>query len=280
MVIKRDELAKVIRPHIAQIGELPGGYARLGRGDKSGVIVKDAKLRLVFYYNIGQPTAWAPLALNMNLAAINNPAYEGYRVRLGYPNYRPDVLHVMGIDAVEGVAAGAGFTPDEQYNSRAQYPDVDSINNLRLAPNNPADSNVYVGPGYYYDADGNLQFFGGDLLDLQGALDLLTGSGQHQIAVVSLDASTGELTYVTNTAVDGGGDDKAAFNQADVVALTYGDADQQKGVVHLYDGQTVIQESDIYREIAPRVLFTRPLPATGGGAGVDLIARKRSWFGV
>jgi hypothetical protein len=278
MVIKRDEIAKKIRPAIAQIGELPAGYARLGKGDGSGEIVKDAANRLVYYYSAGQPTAFAPLGMNMNIAAINNPQFEGYRVRLGYPNYRPDVLHVLGIDAIEGVAAGGGLTPEEQYTGKAQYPDVGSIINFRLSPNGPTDSNVYVSAGYYYDDAGALQYFGGDLFDLQTTIDALS-SGEHQMAVVSLDISTGDLDVVTNTAESGGVNDKDTFNQTTVVEMTYGANDEAKGAVHLYYGQTTIEETDIYRRADPRVPFAKP--GAGGGSGADItIPIARSWFGI
>lgn len=277
MVIKRDEIAKRIRPAVAQIGELPGGYARLGRGDRSGVIIKDAEKRLVYYYNEGQPTAYAPLSLNMNIVSINNPAFEGWRVRLGYPNYRPDVLHVLSVDAVEGVAAGGGFTPGEQYTQSAQTVDVGKVLNFRLSPNDPPDLNVFVSSGFYYADDGSLHFFGGDLLDLSTVVSALT-SGQHQMAVASLDKSTGELNFVTNTAEAGGSADKDIFNETTITEMTYGDNDEQKGAVHLYYGQTTITEADIYRRGDPRVLFTRPGAAAGGTT--DLDARKRSWMGI
>lgn len=265
MVIKREDIAKAIRPAVAQIGELPGGYARLGKGDRSGVIIKDAEKRLVYYYNEGQPTAYAPLSLNLSIVSINNPAYEGWRVRLGYPNYRPDVLHILGVDAVEGVAAGGGFTPDEQYTQSAQTVDVGKVLNFRLSPNSPADLNVFVSAGFYYDIDGNLQFFGGDLFDFTATIGALT-SGQHQMAVVSLDKSSGELNAVTNTAEAGGSADKDVFNETTITEMTYGNHDEQKGAVHLYYGQTAIVESDIYRRGDPRVLFSRPLASAGGVA--------------
>lgn len=263
-LITRDEIAKLIRPALGALGERPAGYALLGKGDRSGIIIKDAEHRQVYYYSEGQPTAFAPLSLNMSLVAINNPQMEGWRVRLGYPNYRPDVLHILGIDAVAGVAAGGGYTPDEQYNAKAQFLDVGSFLNFRLSPNNPADLSVFVSAGYYYDSSGNLAFFGGDLYDLTDAIGALS-SGQHQLAVVSLDVSTGELALATNTAETGGSGDKDAFNESTIVGLTYGDNDQQKGAVHLYYGQTAVGESDIYRQGDPRVPFTRPGAAGGGG---------------
>lgn len=271
-LIDRNQIAKGIRPALAQIGELPGGYARLGKGDRSGIIVKDFEHRLVYYYNDGQPTAHAPLDLNVNLMSINNPQLEGVRIRLGYPNYRPDVLHVLGIEPVEGMAAVGGVTPGEQYISKAQYPDVGSILNFRLSPNNPPDMNVFISAGYYYDADGNLAFFGGDLCDLEATIGALA-SGEHQLVVVSLDVSTGELVIATSDAVEGGSGDKDVFNTSTIVELTYGDNDEQKGAVHLYYGQTVIREADVYRLADPRVPFTRR-GAPGGGSGTeDEIAR-------
>ena len=50
--------------------------------------------------------------------------------------------------------------------------------------------------------------------------------------------------------------------------MSYGEADLPVGIVHLYEGQTAVVEADIYRDIDPRVLFTRP--GAGGATSSDL----------
>jgi len=275
-MINRDDIAKQIQPALGQLGERPAGYARLGRGDRSGVIVKDFAYRTVYYYNEGQPTAFAPLSTNVNITAINNVGFEGVRVRLGYPNYNPSVLHVLGLDSGEGLDAVGGLTPAEQLVTKAQYPDVGSLINFRLSPNNPIDTTVFVNGGFYYDDTGALQYFGGDSIDLAATIAALA-SGEHQMAVIALNVSTGDLGIVVNTAATG--TDKELFDQVTIIDMTYDTYDLAKGAVHLYYGQTSVVEDDIYRLFDPRVLFTRP-GAGGGGGGDILIPIKRSWFGI
>lgn len=262
----REDIAKQIRPALGQLGELPAGFARLGFGDGSGRIVADFSKRLVYYFGSGQSTAAAPLARSESIVAYNNPSLEGMRVRLGYPNYDPTRLHIMGIDSGEGLDAVGGITPQEQLASGSLYPDVGRIINLRLAPNSPNDSSVFVNAGWYWNADGDPAWFGGDTFDL--AADIAALDGEHQMAVICLDLASGELKRVLSAAEAGDDDSKTLLDATTAEDLSYGAADLPVGIVHLYDGQTAVVEADIYRDIDPRVLFTRP----GAGGGSDDVA--------
>lgn len=258
-----DTITAQIHRALNNITTRPAGYGILGRGDSSGVIVADPNKRTVYYQVAsGQPPVTAPLVTTINILAINKPEMEGTRVLLGYPPAKPNVLHVVDFDYGQGLESVGGITPDEQYQAKAQYPDLGSMINLRIAPNNPTDTEVWINPGWYMDNNGNPAFWGGgSTTTLTAAIAALT-SGQHQMAMIYIDAATNEPAILTNTADAGGAGDKQLFDTTTIVDMAHSANEVPAGAVHLYYGQTVVVEADIYRTADPRVVF-----GTTGTAG-------------
>lgn len=236
----------------------PAGDGYLGKGDGSGVIVADISKRTLWVQaNKGEPPTPMPLVTEIDIRSFIGVRHEleGMRVTLGIPP-RQTVLYVTGYDQGEGLAAVGGITPSEQLASKAQFPDVGSIINFRLSPNNPADTEIYINPGWYKAADGLPAFWGGD-----STVDLLTdaiaalSASEHQMAVVYIDNATGEPAIITNTAESGGINDKQVFDTTSIMEMAHSAGEVLTGAVHLYYGQTTIAEDDIYRSSAPRLMF-------------------------
>jgi hypothetical protein len=263
MTSTRDELHSAL----SKIAIRPGGYAYLGKGDGSGTIVADFSKRLLYYYTPSRPWATAPLVTSENILAYNKSVLENTRVRLGYPSEQPSVLHILGLDTGEGYDAVGGITPGEQLISAQKFTDTGSLINFRIAPNDPADTEVYINPGWYINTSGDPAFWNGDSTDtlLTTAIAALS-SGEHQMAVVFVNAATGAAAIATNTAESGGVNDKELFDTTTIEDMTIADNYVPCGAVHLYDGQTSITENDIYRSSDPRIVFNR----TGSGGGDTL----------
>lgn len=250
------ELKQRLGRAIGAVGEIPAGYAYLG--NSSRVIVSSFPNRTVYISgtNLG---AEAKLAQNISLLSINNTKYAGARVKLGYPNYDQQVLYVTAFDTGEGVSALNGLMPPEQHTQDAIYPDIGKILNGRLTVNNPTDLNIHVAPFAYYDLDGHWRSFGGDGLDTDFTADIAALSGEHQMAVVYYDVTTRNLGYLLSTAVTGGEADKDTLDASTIEDLVSAAGYIFVGAVHLYDGQTTIEETDIYRTADPRVVYPTPL---------------------
>lgn len=253
--IKAEDIAKDLRDSLGEIGEIPGGYAYLGKGDGTGTIIYDSARRLVYCYD-GYTVFVVPVAQGIHFPSMNKAELVGKRVRLGYPSYNKNRLHLTGFDSDSSLAGLGGVLPGEQYTSNLVLPDVGSIANFRGYPTAPdASTEVYISGGAYYDQAGQWAWFGGDeTTDLTAAIAALT-SGQHQMAVIVVDKSTGELEVFTNTAETG--TDKDLF---DTVTLA-GILDNKGGydvvsAVHLYYGQTEIVENDFYRNVDPRIALS------------------------
>lgn len=280
--MNQNELTSRLNKALGRIGEIPAGYARLGKGDGSGAIISSSSDRTVYIYETNL-AGEVKLSQTINITAfsnldINRITFEGLRVKLGYPPNDPTRLYVTSIESVEGMAALSGLTPTEQKAVAADYVDISRLLNFRLNPNDPQDLNIHVEPAPYYDLDGVWHWFGGDGLDDDFTTTVAALSGEHQMAVVYFDVTTGNLGFVTNTAEAGGAADKDIFDGTTAEELTYAAGYILVGAVHLYDGQVEIAESDIYRAFDVRVIF--PTPTSGGGGTEDLTARKRSWMGL
>lgn len=249
-----EDIQGELRDALGNIGELPAGYAYLGRGDGSGTIVFNAARRLVYCFD-GTTIFVAPVVQGLHLPSLNVAQLEGVRVRLGYPSYDKKRLYITGFDTEQGVTAVGGILPGEQYNATTIYPSLGNIVNFRGVPTDPATTEIYVPGGAYYDANGNWDFFGGDeTTTLTAAIAALT-AGQHQMVVVCLNKSTGELVSFGNTAVTGS--DKDAFEALDIIDILEGLLGYDEvSAVHLYYGQNSIVEADFYRNIDPRVAFS------------------------
>jgi hypothetical protein len=258
------ESSKRIHKALGSITDRPAGYGFLGRGDNSGEIIANINKRLLYYYTPGQPFATAPLSEAQDIRAYNKKELENTRVRLAFPKEQPNVLHIMGLDTGQGYDSVGGIMPGEQLNSKALYPDVGSLINLRGAPNDPPGTEIYINPGWYINASGNPAFMGGDTTDplLTDAIAALS-SGEHQMALILINAADGTFVLITNTAEAGTVDDKDLFDtttiQDDMTILA--DRVPTGGIVHLYYGQTEITEDDFYRSADPRTIFN----ATGAG---------------
>jgi hypothetical protein len=247
--MNRYEYAKALRKPLGHIGEFPAGYARLGKGDGTGVIIADASRRLAWtFQEVGSVPSVYPVDQGIDIRSLNNPTLEGFRVRLAFPNYAPDRVHIMGLDDGEGLSAVGGYTPQEQMNAAQAVPQTANIADFRLSV--VSGLTVQVNPGkYYQNSTGDWQYFGGDTL----ALTMPTTSGYHQMQVIYLDTETGDLDVLSNTAELGS--NKDAFGYATIDALTIPDGALLSGAVHCVQGVTDLAETDIYRNADPRVIF-------------------------
>lgn len=270
MVIKADELTK----DLGILGEVVIGYARLGMGSGSGIIIADLAYRKIYYYDQdnSQVPAIAPVVESINILTLNNSQLAGTRIRLGYPNYDHKRLYMLGFDTGEGLQSVGNLLPQEQLTSASLYPSVGNIVNFRIMPQDTPDTTVFVNPSPYYDNLGVFNIWGGSDTEnlITDAIAALT-SGQHQMVVICLDISTGDLEIVTNTASAGGVNDKGLFDWTTIATdMTFSDTDLLVGAVHIYEGQTEITEDDIYRSADPRVGFSKPVG--GGGTVTDVTA--------
>lgn len=256
-----------LRKALGNLVEVPAGTARLGKGDGSGTIIANYQQRTVWYFDsvTSQTPSTAPLAQGLFLQAFNRAELEGTRIRLGYPPYKSNVLHILGFDSGEGLTAVGGITPNEQLLAKVITVDVGSLINFRVAPQSTPDLTVHVNPCYYLDSTGALNFFGGDDFDLTSLIGALS-SGEHQMVLIALDNIVGGLVEFTSTAEAGGLADKDLFDSTTIVTdMTLDAGSIPLGAVHIYDGQTEVIEDDIYRTADPRVIFD----ATGGGGSSD-----------
>lgn len=254
--MNRQDYANTFRNQLKHIGEFPAGYARLGKGDGSGVIIASLSDRTVYIYDAtAQVPSAVPVVENVSIVALNNPALEGTRVRLGYPPWYPNRMHVMGLDTGEGLRAVGGVTPTEQASVAAFYPSATNLTALRLTPD--TGLSVWVAPAWYFHgATGDPQYFAGDTLALDSVVSALT-SGQHTLSLVCLDTLTGLLAHVDATASTGSLKDILGVWTID--GLTIPQGYQASGAIHLIYGQTSITEDDVYRgEGDPRVLYQLP----------------------
>jgi len=261
-----DNTRDLILNALGNIATRPADDSYLGRGDGSGVIVADVSKRLLYYFSPNQPTATAPLLESISILPYIgvHPELEGMRIRMGFPPENRTVLHITGIASGQGLNSVGGITPQEQLEAAKKYTDVGSLINLRIAPNDPADTECYINPGWYKDASGNPAFWAGDTTGTITAAIAALSSGEHQMAAVYIDTTTGEPDIVTNAAETGGVNDKQLFDTTTIEDMTHAAGETLVGAVHLYDGQTSITEVDIYRSADPRIIFD----STGSGAGM------------
>jgi hypothetical protein len=247
--MNRYEYAKALRKGLKHVGEFPAGYARLGKGDGAGTIVADATRRLVYVFEaVGSVPSAVPLDQGIDIRSLNNPTLEGFRVRLAYPSYAPDRVHVVGLDDGEGLQAVGGFTPQEQLTAALAVPQTANIADFRLSV--VSGLTVMVNPGKYYQhGTGDWTYFGGDTL----ALTMPSTSGYHQLQLVCLDTDAGALAAVAGTAE--AGSNKDVFDNTTIDALVVPDGYMPVGAVHCTQGVTTLTETDIYRNADPRVMF-------------------------
>lgn len=268
-----DNPLELLQKALGGIAIRPAGFGYLGRGDGSGVIVADVNKRLLWFQaGVGQPPATARLRDNISILPFigEHPEFEGIRVQLGFPPENQTVLYITGFDQGEGTDSFKGITPQEQQQSAQRYSDVGSLINLRGAPNNPVDGELYVSPGGFINADGAQDWFGGGSTDplCADAIALLS-TDEHQMGLVYIDGTTGELALAVNTAEAGGVNDKQLFDTTTLTEITLPDNATPCAAVHLYFGQTTVTEEDIYRTADPRILFRNTGSATGTGSSDD-----------
>lgn len=248
--MNRYEFAKALRKSLKHVGEFPAGYARLGKGDGTGAIVADVTRRLVYVFEaVGSVPSAVPLDQGIDIRSLNNPTLEGFRVRLAYPSYAPDKVHVMGLDDGEGLQAVGGYTPQEQLTAALAVPQTANIADFRLSV--VSGLTVMVNPGKYYQrSTGAWKHFGGDTI----TLTMPTTSGYHQMQVVALDTEDGDLNVVSNTAEVG--TNKDLYDLSTIAGMTIPDGYLPCGAVHCMNGVTNLDETThIYRTADPRVMF-------------------------
>ena len=259
-----DNMTAQIHKALNNVTTRPAGYAYLGRGDNSGVIVADPNRRTCWTYTLNQPPVPVPLVTSLNILVVNRPEMEGTRVQLGYPPQKPNVLHIVDFDYGEGLDSVGGITPEEQFLAASKYVDSGSLINLRGAPNDPADGEVYINPGWYITDSGKPGWWGGDSSDtLCTTARAALGSGEHQMAVLVIDGATGLPGIALSPAEAGGVNDKQVFDNTTIADMTFADNLTPAVAVHLYFGQTVITEDDIYRSADPRIVFRNTGASTG-----------------
>jgi hypothetical protein len=262
--MNRYDYAKALRKSLKHVGEFPAGYARLGKGDGTGTIIADASRRLVYVFEtVGSVPSAVPLDQGIDIRSLNNPTLEGFRVRLAYPSYAPDRVHVMDLDDGEGLQALGGFTPQEQLNAAQATPQTANMADFRLSV--VSGLTVQVNPGKYFQrSTGKWQYFGGDTI----ALTMPTTSGYHQMQVVALDTEDGDLDVVSNTAEVG--TNKDLYDLSTIAGMTIPDGYLPCGAVHCLNGVTDLAETDIYRNADPRVMFqARTTPVLVSTANVS-----------
>jgi hypothetical protein len=276
-----DETTSQIHRALGSIAVRPAGYTYLGRGDNSGVIIADMNARTCWTYTPNQPPVPIPLVNDINIIAINRPELEGCRVLLGFPPQKPNVLHITDLDYTSGNASVGGITPEEQMVAAQQYMSVGNLINFRLSPNDPLDSEVYINPGWYLDLNGNGAWWGGDSTTplLTAAIAALS-SGTHQMAATFIDAATNTPAIVTNTAEPGGAGDKQVFDTTTIEELSTPSGYVPTGAVHLYFGQTLITEDDIYRASDPRIVFNRTGSSNSLDSGLPLVIGSTETYTV
>lgn len=259
-----DEMVSSLGTSFGRIGEIPAGEAYLGKGDGTTTVIADVTQRLV-YTNDGQTWTQTPLGQRVTITAVEGQA--GVRVRLARLPENPQRVFVAGFTESTVRQAFGGVLPGEQQGKAAFFPDVGRIKDFRIAPQNPTGLSVHVNGGAYYDSTGAWATFGGGDLDsdISTAVGALS-SGQHQMGVVILVPSTGDLDLLTNTAATGGAGDKDIWDSTEVMSILSGQTDMLPcGTIHLYYGQTAVSEDDIYRQADPRVAFSSPPSSTGSG---------------
>lgn len=242
-----------LHQRLRRVATFFSGWGYLGRGDGTSTVVADSARRMVYYFT-EQGIGTARLAENISMPSVNDAYAVGLRVQLGYPPHDPHVLYVLGFDTGEGLAQLGGLTPAEQYNAASKYPDTGRIINFRIAPQDTPDKTVAVQGGAYITPGGQWAFFLQDSIDLTTQIAAISASN-HQLCVVCLDTLTGLLAAVTSGSEAGGVNDKTDFGVGTIEALTFSSNYAPVGAVHLYNGQTTISESDLYREADPRVFL-------------------------
>lgn len=262
----RERVATTTARNHMKTGTTGQQHAYLGKGDGTGEIIASAAPdpRSVWVYQDtveGRKFFPAALGTGCGVPYEDNPAFEGTPVLIGYPP-GSNVLTVLGQGGLEGGSASGGMTLIEQKVIYASYTTPSQIVPLRVdayAVDGAYTKLVHVAPAWYHDATGkDVKYFGGDTYDLTATIAAL-GAGEHQLALILLDTTTGDLALVTGTAAVG--TNKDAFDAGDIDDLTYAMTKLPCGAVHVYDGQTEIVEADIYRgEADPRVFFTPPTP--------------------
>jgi hypothetical protein len=226
--------------------------AYLGKGDGSGEILATtaAYPRSVWCYQNtteGRTVFTAVLSAACGIPYQDNPAYEGSAITIGYaPNSR--VLMVVDSVRLEGGSSTGGTTLVEQQITNTTYVLQNRLMPLYLSP--LGGLTVYVNPSpYYQPSTGSWKYFPGGDYTVS-----VPGAGLHQITVVVLDTETGTLTSASNTAVTGTLKDD--FGYYTLQSVTFSPEHLISGAVHAYNGQTAISETDIYRDVDGRVLWT------------------------
>lgn len=276
-----NELSAAIRRTLGKVGAIPAGYARLGKGDGSGVILRAIEDRTCYYHEWnGAIPSYAPLAQELNLMSFNSAYLEGVRIRMGYPSYAPDTLHILGIENGEGLKALGGLLPHEQFSAMGLNINLSNIVPLRCGATTPASTSIIINAGMYYDpvTPAN-RILGTTTFDLASAISSLS-SGTHCMAVIYLNKSTGIISNLVSSAVLG--TDKSEFGGGTFSSLILYPHWQALSLIHLYFGQTAITETDFYRDIDPRLLFGSAISApyvTVNGSGAPTNSELTAAFG-
>lgn len=228
--------------------------AYLGKGDGSGEIIATtaAYPRSVWVYQNtteGRTVFTAVLSSSCGIPYQDNPAFEGTAITIGYAP-ASQVLMVVDSVRLEGGSSTGGTTLVEQQITNTTYVLQNRLMPLYLSP--LEGLTVYVNPASYLQpSTGSWKYFAGGDYTLT-----LPGAGEHQMTVICLNTETGVLTSVSNTAVTG--TLKDSFGYATLETVPFLPEYLISGAVHAYDGQSTVSETDIYRDVDGRILWTSP----------------------
>lgn len=243
---------------LAQVGETGATLVYLGNGN--GTVRPDNPLspRDCYYRNsLDQAVpSIAILSPNTNIPLENVDAYDSIECVLAFPPgaAEPQIMRL----AISGEYATNGRTPLEQAVLVAATPTQDKIATFRPQPTEPSSTftQILADPPFAYRSAFNLKYFITAYIDLAVPIAALA-SGEHQLALVYMLRSTGELTYATGTAVAAVGTlpSRSEFLASDVEAITLPRGAYPAGVLYLYYGQTALELADHLYQYDPRQLF-------------------------
>lgn len=274
-------LAQTIKRTIATVGTTGTKTAYLGKGDGTGTITDSTapQLRTVWFYadtEAGHELGTAILAESAGIPYEDNPQLEGLPIRLGFPPGATE-LYVIGLNGIEGRRFAGNLTPLESKYTSMAYPYFRDIRDGRIEITQPTSLSVLVTGGFFYSQSTTIQMMSDITYDFTSAVAALTAN-QHQLAVLCIDNTTGNLATVATTAATsalGSVPSRNEFTASSISALALGGSYIPLGVLYLYNGQTAITETDIFRQFDPRLFLS---PVAGSSSNIRPIAR--SWFGV
>lgn len=167
------------------------------------------------------------------------------------------------------------ITNDVQNDPTGGFVDLARSLPLLSYPSSPPSLSIKV-KSLWYVLDGTAVIFPSGAADLTS---LVPGTANKQcLALVYLDTNDNALHAVASTPISVAGG-SGAFSVGDIqeCVTAAGDTAIYSKFWWLTHGMTKIGDAQSYLDFR---LWLGPIVTSGGGSGEDLIARKRSWFGI